>query len=465
MAPISRSSEHDETRPLLEDVTENDRSLPKMQVALLCAARATEVIAFFTIFPYVNQMIADMGGVPPAEVGFWSGWIESMFSLTSMVVMLFWGRVSDNVGRKPVLTACLFGMAVTTAAFGLAGSVWQMIALRSLAGAFGGATVTVRTMLSENSTPRTQARAFSLFQFAANVGIFIGPLIGGALVTPTEQFPGLFGSIQLLRDYRYFLPGFVTGSLTAAVAFANLLWLNETLPDQTSDLRKQAPPSMKQIFASPGVIPVLVIFLYCFLLSFFITALFPVFYFTPIELGGFGLPPPQISFFVALIGVSQACWLLFAFPPLQRRFGTANVLRGCAIAWPLTYATMPVLNAVLRTGHTTAFWVAAPAASVLMGGVSMAYAGVQLALNDVSPSPLAFGTLNGIAQSLTSGERAFAPAFITAVYAYGVTRQILSGYLGWIVLIVLSCGFGLTPLWIPAKSDARRVSESYQRPD
>lgn len=37
---------------------------------------------------------------------------------------------------------------------------------------------TVRTMLSENSTFKTQARAFSLFAFAGNVGIFLGPVIG-----------------------------------------------------------------------------------------------------------------------------------------------------------------------------------------------------------------------------------------------------------------------------------------------
>lgn len=37
---------------------------------------------------------------------------------------------------------------------------------------------TVRTMLSENSTANTQARAFSFFAFSGNLGIFLGPLIG-----------------------------------------------------------------------------------------------------------------------------------------------------------------------------------------------------------------------------------------------------------------------------------------------
>jgi MFS-type transporter involved in bile tolerance (Atg22 family) len=37
---------------------------------------------------------------------------------------------------------------------------------------------TIRTMISENSTPKTQARAFSFFAFSGNMGILLGPLIG-----------------------------------------------------------------------------------------------------------------------------------------------------------------------------------------------------------------------------------------------------------------------------------------------
>jgi hypothetical protein len=33
-------------------------------------------------------------------------------------------------------------------------------------------------MISEHSTPKTQARAFSFFAFSGNLGIFAGPVIG-----------------------------------------------------------------------------------------------------------------------------------------------------------------------------------------------------------------------------------------------------------------------------------------------
>jgi hypothetical protein len=37
-------------------------------------------------------------------------------------------------------------------------------------------------MITENSTPKTQARAFSFFAFASNLGIFLGPLVGTSLI-------------------------------------------------------------------------------------------------------------------------------------------------------------------------------------------------------------------------------------------------------------------------------------------
>jgi len=67
-------------------------------------------------------------------------------------------------------------------------------------------------MLSENSTPKTQARAFSLFAFAGNLGLFIGPILGGALADPANQYPKLFGHVKFFEDFPYALPTFATGS-------------------------------------------------------------------------------------------------------------------------------------------------------------------------------------------------------------------------------------------------------------
>ena len=55
----------------------DDRPLPRTQMFLLCYARLVEPIAFFTIFPFINKMIWETGGLKEADVGFYSGLIVS----------------------------------------------------------------------------------------------------------------------------------------------------------------------------------------------------------------------------------------------------------------------------------------------------------------------------------------------------------------------------------------------------
>ena len=151
--------------------------MPYRQILLLCYTAMTEPIAYFAIFPFMPEMIFRTG-VPQSSVGFWTGIIESLFSLVQMVLMIFYGRAADRFGRKPVLIFSLAGMSVFTALFGMSQTLWQMILCRCLAGCFAGSVVTVRTMISENCTKQSQAKAFSWYMFTRNLGILIGPLIG-----------------------------------------------------------------------------------------------------------------------------------------------------------------------------------------------------------------------------------------------------------------------------------------------
>ena len=56
---------------------ESEKPLPVGQIFLLCFARFIEPIAFFSIFPYINEMIHKTGNIPEADVGFYSGLIVS----------------------------------------------------------------------------------------------------------------------------------------------------------------------------------------------------------------------------------------------------------------------------------------------------------------------------------------------------------------------------------------------------
>ena len=99
----------------------------------------------------------------------------------------------------------------------------------------------------------------------------------------------------------------------------------------------------------------------------------PLFWYTSVENGGCGMTPIQISAFFSLVGISQASWLLLAFPPLQNKFGTGSVLRACLYAWPFFFAAGPFGNWLLRNDYRTAFWTIGVFLQVSGSGVSMAF--------------------------------------------------------------------------------------------
>ncbi len=441
-----------------------DEKLPVKQILLLCYARLFEPIAFFTIFPFVNQMIFDTGEVAEADVGFYSGVIESLFSLTQMFAMLPWGRLADNprIGRKPVLVTSLIGVAISMALFGMSKTIWQMIITRCCAGIFAGTVVTIRTMISEKSTPKTQARAFSWFAFTGNLGIFIGPLLGGALADPAHEYSRVFGRFNFLIQYPYALPTFVAAVYGISAAIICLLFLNETLkPKESSDGSETPTKKMStwDLLKTPGVLFVLGLYGYIMILAFSYTAVVPVFLFTPVRLSGFGFSPLYISVFMAVGGLSQSVWLLGIFPWLQRRVGTGGVLRICAYAYPFFFVAFPIASLLLRHDVKVIFWMLVAIGAVFGSGVAMSFTAIQLSLNDVNPSPETLGTLNALALAFVSGIRSFSPALFTSLFAVGVRNHILDGYLVWLTMTILAIGYVVIIRFLPVNAEGKTVKE------
>ena len=476
VAPNNEAVEHaqDEADGGNADTNVDDKPLPVWQVAALCYARGVEPIAFFAIIPYINQMAQENGGLADTDMGFYSGLIESLFSLTQMLVMISWGRAADRFGRKPVLVLSLVGVSCATALFGMARTIWEMILFRCLAGVFAGSIVTIRTMISEHSTSKTQARAFSWFAFTGNMGLLFGPLIGGALADPARLYPGLFGNVQFFLDYPYALPSFAVGAIGFSAVVVTAVFVEETLPkpaaaaatgsqgEESGAAPKPDASSTWDLLKYPGIPMVLYAYGHIMLLAFSYTAIVPVFYVTKVRLGGFGFTSLQISLMMGLTGLAQATWILLIFPPLHHRIGTNGVLKACAIAYPLLFAACPFLNLLLRLdtpATTTTFWVVAPALLAVGCGVSMSFTAIQLALNDASPSPATLGTLNALALSIVSGVRAFSPALFAGLFALGARTQLLWGYAIWVLMVLVAVGFTVLSRVMPDYEEMKRRRE------
>ena len=69
-----------------EDVQQEDKPLPKLQVFLLCYARMIEPVAFFGIFPFLPKMIEETGNLDEEDIGFYSGMIVRSFPILLVLV-------------------------------------------------------------------------------------------------------------------------------------------------------------------------------------------------------------------------------------------------------------------------------------------------------------------------------------------------------------------------------------------
>ncbi|EWC43602.1 hypothetical protein DRE_01489 [Drechslerella stenobrocha 248] len=224
----------DEVAPLISrgrDVARKPR-LPVKQLTVLVICRLAEPITLTSILSYLPQMIRSYG-IPETDVGFWVGLTASSFSIAQCLTGVAWGRLSDRLGRKPVILCGMTGMLVSVVIFGFANSITMAMISRSCIGLLNGNVGILRTVVAELVPERElQPQAFSLLPLVWSIGSIAGPIIGGFLSEPARKYPTIFPPGGFFDRHPFALPNlFTAGVLFNALVFG-ILFLDETLVGQ-----------------------------------------------------------------------------------------------------------------------------------------------------------------------------------------------------------------------------------------
>ena len=166
---------------------------------------AVDLIGFGIVLPILPQYAQRFGATATV-----TGLLVASYSLAQLVFSPVWGRLSDRIGRKPVLVISLFGTAIGSLLTGLAGAIPLLFVGRLIDGASGGSVSVAQAAVSDVAAPADRARLMGLLGAAFGLGFVAGPAIAavGALWGPHVPF-----------------------YIAAAIAFVNALLAIRRLPE------------------------------------------------------------------------------------------------------------------------------------------------------------------------------------------------------------------------------------------
>ncbi|KIK91599.1 hypothetical protein PAXRUDRAFT_149153 [Paxillus rubicundulus Ve08.2h10] len=447
----------DEETPLLHDPQQKTgrTPLPWRQFAIIMFIQLAEPLTSQVIAPFAPQLIRDIGitNGDETQVGYYVGLLHSLFFATQALTVLHWSRVSDRIGRKPVILTGLFGLSASMYCFGLAKTFWGLVMSRALNGALNGNIGVMKSMMVEITDSTNLAQAYAYMPIAWSSGASLGPLIGGSLSRPADRFPDVFGHSDFLKKYPYFLACAVPATFSALAWVVIFFFLKETLPNRVplSQLIKSkfskkvvSPPTTsdsstetlavdnlenpsKDDNTTPLPLRALLIprvliaagnYGTLSLLEIAIRAVQPLFYATPTELGGLDLDPPRIGNILATYSVVNGLFQIFCFADLHDRFGSKAIFTTAIASGIPIVLTFPVINALGRAyGLGWMVWSVIGLQVVFCVILNLGYSCIFIYIAAASPNRNSLGATNGIAQMLVSIMRSIGPASATSMFS------------------------------------------------
>src|SRR5665213_768232 len=125
--------------------------------------------------------------------------LMAVFSLMSMLTAPFWGRLSDRVGRRPVLMVSMAAASLAYLWMGFADALWMLFAARALAGICAGNIAAANAYIADVTTPENRAKGMGMIGAAFGLGFIVGPALGGVvagndIATADLRTPGLIAA-------------------------------------------------------------------------------------------------------------------------------------------------------------------------------------------------------------------------------------------------------------------------------
>jgi multidrug resistance protein len=362
-----------------------------------------DLLGFGIVIPFL-PMFAHKMGVGAVGVGL----LLSIYSLTQFVFAPILGRISDRIGRRPILLLGLLGSSIGYLVYGFAGTFFWLLASRAMHGACAATISTAQAYVADTTDDEHRAKGMGLIGAAFGLGFVLGPALGGIMGHSSLRVPVFFAS---------------------ALTFANFIFAAARLPE-SHHADRSAPLDLAHFIAPLLAIPRELVrhrlarmFAIAFLLTFSLSALEATFALMVPAVYGYGAF--GIGVLLAFAGLMQALAQGYLLGKIVARFGEV---------WLLKVGLLAMIAGLAPMGSISSH-----------GGLLAMLAAVSLGYGFASPSIASLisrntdrdlqGEVMGVNQSAMSLARICGPI------AGGLAYQLLgpaAPYLGGAIIVMLA---------------------------
>jgi len=188
------------------------------------------MVGFGIIIP-VLPFYAEELGASPTELGL----LMAVYSLMQFLFAPMWGRISDRIGRKPVILIGIFGLSLSFFMMAVSSQLWMLFAARFIGGILSAANMpTVMAYVADITTEEDRGKGMGIIGAATGIGFIFGPAIGG-----------MFTNINLDA------PFYIAGTVSLLTMFLVLFILKESIHLSTNKATAQRKISWRNVFKGP----------------------------------------------------------------------------------------------------------------------------------------------------------------------------------------------------------------------
>jgi DHA1 family tetracycline resistance protein-like MFS transporter len=367
-----------------------------------------DLIGFGLVIPLM-PFYAERFAASPQEVTA----LMAVFSLMSMLTAPIWGRLSDRVGRRPVLMISMAAAALAYLWLAFADALWMLFAARALAGACAGNIAAANAYIADVTTPENRARGMGMIGAAFGLGFIIGPALGGVVA----------GNHLATADLRS--PGLIACGLSLVAFLGVVFALKESLPaGLPARPRRSRIEALRQALGRKVLARLLTIFFLTILAFAGMEATFALW-----AMAQFGWGPAQIGYVFTYVGLLSAVMQGGLIGRLTARFGEEKLLVAGLASIAAGLLVIPLARDL-------------PVLLVSVSFLALGMGAMQPSLNSLISRRAGVeeqGEVMGVAQSVASLSRVLGPLIAGILFA-GLGRD--SPFLCGMVLVVAAALIG-----------------------